>query len=102
MYKPIDLFSSVDVLLQFNKGGKGGGGGGGQRQNWQDLPRANAKLENYYNVQGFIPEEEREIFWETLRKDLPNSFRFTGSKGYAYSFAFRFGPALTSFFFFFL
>jgi multisite-specific tRNA:(cytosine-C5)-methyltransferase len=41
----------------------------------------NEKLERFYTEQGFIPEEEREAFWEALRRDLPNSFRFTGSKG---------------------
>ncbi|KAL4977049.1 S-adenosyl-L-methionine-dependent methyltransferase, partial [Aspergillus desertorum] len=66
------------------KFGKGGGGGGrSERQNWQDIPKTNERFENYYNAQGFIPEEEREIFWETLRRELPNSFRFTGSKGHA-------------------
>jgi multisite-specific tRNA:(cytosine-C5)-methyltransferase len=30
-----------------------------------------------------VPEgEEREQFWATLRRELPNSFRFCGSKGY--------------------
>ncbi|KAL2844240.1 S-adenosyl-L-methionine-dependent methyltransferase [Aspergillus pseudodeflectus] len=71
---------------KFGKGGRGGGGGGGaQRRDWQDFPRSNERFENYYNSQDIIPEEEREIFWETLRKDLPNSFRFTGSKGHALS-----------------
>ncbi|KAA8651696.1 hypothetical protein EYZ11_008985 [Aspergillus tanneri] len=65
------------------KRGKKGGQAGGVRQNWQDVPKTNAKLEDYYNRQGFIPEEEREAFWETLRRDLPNSFRFTGSRGHA-------------------
>ncbi|KAL3475881.1 S-adenosyl-L-methionine-dependent methyltransferase [Aspergillus californicus] len=69
---------------KFNKGGKGGGGGArAERQNWNDLPKANERFENFYNSQNFIPEEEREIFWETLKRDLPNSFRFTGSKGHA-------------------
>ncbi|KAL4914909.1 S-adenosyl-L-methionine-dependent methyltransferase [Aspergillus aurantiobrunneus] len=68
------------------KFGKAGGGGArAERQGWQDVPRTNAKFEDYYNSQGFIPEEEREVFWETLKKDLPNSFRFTGSKGHALS-----------------
>jgi multisite-specific tRNA:(cytosine-C5)-methyltransferase len=72
--------------VQFSKGGRGGGNGGGaQRRDWQDFPRSNERFENYYNSQDIIPEEEREIFWETLRKDLPNSFRFTGSKGYVTS-----------------
>ncbi|KAI9370538.1 S-adenosyl-L-methionine-dependent methyltransferase [Aspergillus egyptiacus] len=65
------------------KFGKGGGGARAERNNWQDLPRSNERFETYYNSQGFVPEEEREVFWETLRKDLPNSFRFTGSKGHA-------------------
>lgn len=30
-----------------------------------------------------IGEDEREKFWEALRRELPNSFRFAGSKGYA-------------------
>ncbi|KAL2869372.1 tRNA (cytosine-C5-)-methyltransferase [Aspergillus lucknowensis] len=64
---------------------KGRGGGGGERRDWQDLPKSNERFETYYDSQGFIPEEEREVFWESLRKDLPNSFRFTGSKGHALS-----------------
>ncbi|EAU39263.1 hypothetical protein ATEG_00617 [Aspergillus terreus NIH2624] len=65
------------------KGGGGRGGGRAQRQNWADLPRTNAKFEQFYNEQGFIPEEEKEEFWNALRRDLPNSFRFTGSRGHA-------------------
>lgn len=30
-----------------------------------------------------MPEEEREEFWKYMRTDLPNSFRFTGSKAHA-------------------
>ncbi|KAE8333422.1 S-adenosyl-L-methionine-dependent methyltransferase [Aspergillus sergii] len=63
--------------------GQGGRGGGGQRQSWNDIPKTNEKFERFYNEQGFIPEEEREVFWEYLRRDLPNSFRFTGSRGHA-------------------
>ena len=29
-----------------------------------------------------LPEEEKAQFWEALRRELPNSFRFCGSKGY--------------------
>lgn len=67
-------------LLQFNRGGRGGGGGR-SRSNWNDITRNNEKLESYYNEPGIIPEEEREAFWEYMRRDLPNSFRFTGSRG---------------------
>jgi multisite-specific tRNA:(cytosine-C5)-methyltransferase len=64
------------------QGGRGGGARG-QRQNYADIPKTNEKLERFYTEQGFIPQEEREAFWEALRRDLPNSFRFTGSKGHA-------------------
>lgn len=30
-----------------------------------------------------VPEEEREAFWAAMRRDLPNSFRFTGSRAHA-------------------
>lgn len=59
-----------------------GGGRGGERKNWQQISRENEKFENYYNSQAFIPEEEKEAFWAALKRDLPNSFRFTGSRGY--------------------
>ncbi|EME83440.1 uncharacterized protein MYCFIDRAFT_154036 [Pseudocercospora fijiensis CIRAD86] len=75
-------------------GGRGrrGGGGGGQR-NFQDnrvsfenVDKRNENFENYYNTIGIVPDgEEREAFWKALRKELPNSFRFTGSKGHALS-----------------
>ncbi|KAJ9325450.1 hypothetical protein DTO027B5_5011 [Paecilomyces variotii] len=66
------------------RSGRGGGrGGGGQRSSWRDIERHNEKFENYYNELGIIPEEEKEAFWEALRRDLPNSFRFTGSRGHA-------------------
>jgi hypothetical protein len=68
-------------FFQFAKGG-GGGGQRGQRQDWQEVPKVNEKYERYYNDLGVVPEEEREAFWEALKRDLPNSFRFTGSRGY--------------------
>ncbi|KAJ5901799.1 Methyltransferase (Ncl1) [Penicillium taxi] len=69
---------------KFSKGGRGGGSGGVRsRNNWQDISRTNEKLERYYNEPEFIPEEEKEAFWSTLQRDLPNSFRFTGSRGHA-------------------
>ncbi|RAH68620.1 tRNA (cytosine-C5-)-methyltransferase [Aspergillus aculeatinus CBS 121060] len=65
------------------KRGKKGGGRGGERKNWQQISRENEKFENYYNSQGFVPEEDKEAFWAALKRDLPNSFRFTGSRGHA-------------------
>jgi multisite-specific tRNA:(cytosine-C5)-methyltransferase len=78
-----------------NRGGGGrgrGGGGGGNRSyqdnrvSFQDVVKRNEKFERYYNALDIVPEgPERESFWETLRRELPNSFRFTGSKGHALS-----------------
>jgi multisite-specific tRNA:(cytosine-C5)-methyltransferase len=39
---------------------------------------------------GIVPEEEKEEFWTAMRRELPNSFRFTGSKGYESSISQRF------------
>lgn len=57
------------------------------RQSREELPRNNERFERYYNELEIVPEEEREAFWEALRRDLPNSFRFTGSKSYVMSLA---------------
>nr|KAK5449186.1 tRNA (cytosine-5-)-methyltransferase ncl1 [Exophiala xenobiotica] len=71
------------------KGGRGRGSnnGAGPRQdnrtNKADIYRHNDKFEEYYDQLGVVPEEEREQFWSTMRRDLPNSFRFTGSKAHA-------------------
>ncbi|KAI0399374.1 S-adenosyl-L-methionine-dependent methyltransferase [Xylaria palmicola] len=48
-----------------------------------DLPRTNEKLEAFYNSLLPLDDAEKSEFWETLRRDLPNSFRFCGSKGHA-------------------
>jgi hypothetical protein len=81
----ISLFL-VRSLRSQNRGGKK------QRDNrgWNDngrgpareIERENERLESYYNDLEIVPKEEREEFWTAMRRDLPNSFRFTGSKGY--------------------
>ncbi|KIW93700.1 uncharacterized protein Z519_05014 [Cladophialophora bantiana CBS 173.52] len=69
--------------------GRGSGGGGGPRPrpdnrgSKQDISRYNDKFEQYYNQLGIITDEERDDFWKAMRRDLPNSFRFTGSKAHA-------------------
>lgn len=72
--------------------GRGRGGGGGQRnfqddrQSFDQVDKHNEKFERFYNTINIVPEgDERDAFWATLRKELPNSFRFTGSKGHARS-----------------
>ncbi|PNS14924.1 Multisite-specific tRNA:(cytosine-C(5))-methyltransferase [Sphaceloma murrayae] len=75
-----------------SRGGRGGkrgghGGSGGPRaprQSFQEVNKTNEKFERFYNELDIVPEgEEREQFWEALRRELPNSFRFCGSKGHA-------------------
>lgn len=66
-------------------GGKKGGGQGsgkGDRPNYSSIPSENEKYEKYYKESGLIPEEEWNEFWTTLKRTLPTTFRFTGSKGY--------------------
>ncbi|KAL2159801.1 hypothetical protein VTH06DRAFT_1934 [Thermothelomyces fergusii] len=72
-------------------GGRGDGRGDGRENRGEHRPyqtfpqvvRENQKLEQYYNTLIDLPEDERAEFWAALRRDLPNSFRFCGSKGHA-------------------
>lgn len=63
------------------RGGRGGGYSNNGRSDWKDIEKKNEHFEKYYNELNIVPEEEREVFWSALKKELPNSFRFTGSKG---------------------
>ncbi|KAK7539779.1 cytosine-5--methyltransferase NCL1 [Phyllosticta citribraziliensis] len=65
------------------RGGRGGGWSNGGRSDWKDIEKKNELFEKYYNELNIVPEEEHEAFWSALKKELPNSFRFTGSKGHA-------------------
>ncbi|KAN0070281.1 S-adenosyl-L-methionine-dependent methyltransferase [Elaphomyces granulatus] len=60
-------------------------GSNGPRRDWQEVDKYNEKYERFYNELGIVPAEDREAFWAALRRDLPNSFRFTGSKSHALS-----------------
>ncbi|CAJ2513565.1 Uu.00g016840.m01.CDS01 [Anthostomella pinea] len=76
-----------------NKKSRGGRKGGsdrpparndGYRTNYSDIPKQNEKLERYYNsALPFEDDAGREEFWNALKRELPNSFRFCGSKGHA-------------------
>ncbi|KAH6685683.1 NOL1/NOP2/sun family protein [Plectosphaerella plurivora] len=61
--------------------------GGAQRtESWTsyaETDKKHEKLQNYYDTLLQLPDEEKELFWNTLRRELPNSFRFAGSKGHA-------------------
>ncbi|GAP82623.1 putative nol1 nop2 sun family protein [Rosellinia necatrix] len=77
-------------------GRKGGDRKGGDRKggdtrkprtdvyrSYPDIPKTNEKLEAFYNSLLPLDDAEKLRFWEALRRDLPNSFRFCGSKGHA-------------------
>ncbi|KAI1179403.1 S-adenosyl-L-methionine-dependent methyltransferase [Nemania sp. FL0916] len=79
-----------------NRGGRrGGGNNNGEPRNKNPKPRTdsyrsnpgilknNERLEAFYNSVLPLDEAEKSQFWEALRRDLPNSFRFCGSKGHA-------------------
>ncbi|KOS17817.1 Multisite-specific tRNA:(cytosine-C(5))-methyltransferase [Escovopsis weberi] len=73
-------------------GGGGGGGGGGRRERgantWRDYPalkKENARLQEFYDSLLKLSDEEKEQFWEAFRRELPNSFRFCGSKEYVHA-----------------
>ncbi|KAI0184283.1 cytosine-5--methyltransferase NCL1 [Xylaria flabelliformis] len=75
-----------------HRGGRKGGDrkGGDVRKprtdtyrSYPDIPKNNEKLEAFYNSLLPLDDAEKSEFWEALRRDLPNSFRFCGSKGHA-------------------
>lgn len=86
----------------FRGKGRGRGGGGGGRDNrsepWSDIARKNELFESYYKMGGFLDEAEFEEMWAALKADLPNSFRFTGTKSDALAvreiFKQRYVPAI--------
>lgn len=57
-------------------------------------------FESYYRMGGFMEEAEFEEMWKALQTDLPNSFRFTGTKSDALAvreiFKQRYIPAIAA------
>lgn len=81
----------VSVLQKGRGGGRGGKrnrddnrGGHQPYTRYPEVVKQNERLERYYNDLLQLPEEEREQFWAALKRELPNSFRFCGSKGYSH------------------
>ncbi|KAH8159364.1 hypothetical protein CIB48_g8884 [Xylaria polymorpha] len=75
-----------------HRGGRKGGdrkGGDGRKprsdsyRTYPDISKKNERLEAFYNSLLPLHDAERSEFWQALRRDLPNSFRFCGSKGHA-------------------
>ena len=83
-------------------GGRGGGGGGRDTRSepWSEIQRKNELFESYYRKGGFMDEAEFEEMWKALQQDLPNSFRFTGTKSDALAvreiFKQRYIPAISA------
>ncbi|KAF4635640.1 hypothetical protein G7Y89_g2440 [Cudoniella acicularis] len=75
-------------------GGRGGRNRGGRwgveveagednRVSFDKVEKTNTRLERFYNQVLDISDDEREDFWAAYKRELPNSFRFAGSKGHA-------------------
>lgn len=80
----------LEAYCNMGRGGKRGGRGGsgqGQRADnrvtYSAVDKHHERFELYYNTVLGLPEQEKEAFWAALRRELPNSFRFAGSKGHA-------------------
>ncbi|KAL8987161.1 MAG: hypothetical protein Q9177_003608, partial [Variospora cf. flavescens] len=54
-----------------------------QRADYEEVTKTNPNYEAYYNHLSIFRDDEKTEFWAALRRELPNSFRFTGSKGHA-------------------
>ena len=65
-----------------NQRGSRGPGPRGERVDYTEVAKSNEKFETYYNNITSFDQSEKEEFWDALRRELPNSFRFAGSKGY--------------------
>lgn len=50
---------------------------------WTDVVRENEKWETYYKALKLIPEDEWDTFKEHCQRDLPLTFRITGSRSHA-------------------
>lgn len=46
------------------------------------MPKENEKLQAFYDALLGLSDGEKQQYWEALRRELPNSFRFCGSKGF--------------------
>lgn len=67
-------------------------------ETFNSRPEANPAFDAYYKEQGFIPETEWDEFSAALRRELPTTFRVTGSRAHAEAIndhiTTKFGPML--------
>jgi len=57
----------------------------GERGNYASIPSENALYERFYKESAVVPDEEWDDFWGALKRTLPTTFRFTGSRGFVAS-----------------
>ncbi|KAH7160858.1 S-adenosyl-L-methionine-dependent methyltransferase [Dactylonectria macrodidyma] len=65
------------------RGGGGGRGGGHSGRDYPSVPKENEKLQRFYDTLLQLPDDEKTAYWDAMKRELPNSFRFCGSKGHA-------------------
>jgi len=58
----------------------------GERGNYTSITSENALYERFYKESNVVHEGEWEEFWRSLKRTLPTTFRFTGSKGFVVTF----------------
>ena len=82
--KRVCFHNHAEAVLTFAKGRGGGPHRGNryhERHDYEDVKKSNRLMEKYYDLLPIVPEDEKKQFWDFMRTELPNSFRFTGSKG---------------------
>ncbi|KAI1503958.1 S-adenosyl-L-methionine-dependent methyltransferase [Biscogniauxia marginata] len=57
--------------------------GGNAYRSYPEIVKEHERLERYYNSLLPLDDAEKTEFWNALKRELPNSFRFCGSKGHA-------------------
>ncbi|CAH3020936.1 unnamed protein product [Porites evermanni] len=52
-------------------------------QEWIDVVRKNELFEKYYKIQQIVPDDEFADFMEAIQRELPSTFRITGTRSHA-------------------
>lgn len=59
------------------------GSGNEKSREWNEMTRENRWFEEYYKAENIIGTDEWSDFMATLKRDLPTTFRVTGSRAHA-------------------
>lgn len=52
-------------------------------QEWIEVVRKNELFEKYYKIQQIVPDDEFADFMEAIQRELPSTFRITGTRSHA-------------------